>query len=170
MTGLKPRRSPLLFLSFFLLPLIFSVCALPGSALANQEKAGTTAEANIESDLERRLSMAEAQHEIALLLIKDGQYDKVFPEMKKIFELGLPSKYEESILQSVAVIANQLAERRQHGVAHQVLDEASRFLKLDSNKVKALKLKAYVLKDEGKFQEAIDTFRKAIEMERQKPR
>jgi tetratricopeptide (TPR) repeat protein len=112
------------------------------------------------------LSIAEQQHEIVLLLIKQGRYGRVLPEMKKIFELNLPERFEERIAQSAGLIANLLVESKQYALAHDVLNEAFARMRSDRNKAPLLKIEAYVYKSEGKYQEAVAAFERAVAIEK----
>jgi tetratricopeptide (TPR) repeat protein len=112
------------------------------------------------------LSIAESQYEIVKLTIKQGLYDRVLPEMRKIYELNLPPQYEQAVAESASLIAHLLVENKQFGLAHDVLNEALPRMKDDRNRVSLLKIQAYVYKSEGKLPEALQTLEKAVEMER----
>lgn len=113
------------------------------------------------------LSIAESQYEIVKLTIKQGRYDRVLPEMKKIFELNLPQQYEQAVAESAGLVSNLLVESKQFGLAHDVLNEALPRMKDDRNKASMLKIQAYVYKSEGRLQEALQTLEQAIAIERQ---
>ncbi len=78
-----------------------------------------------EQEVDQMLSIAEQQFEIVKILIKQGRFDQVVPEMKKIYDLNLPEKYEQLTAESAGIAANSLLKSRQFEVAHQVLDIAS---------------------------------------------
>ncbi len=112
------------------------------------------------------LSIAESQYEIVKLTIRQGLYDRVLPEMRKIYELNLPPQYEQAVAQSASLIAHLLVENKQFGLAHDVLNDALPRMKDDRNRISLLKIQAYVYKSEGKLPEALQTLEKAVEMER----
>jgi len=112
------------------------------------------------------LSIAESQYEIVKLTIKQGLYDRVLPEMRKIYELNLPPQYEQAVAESASLVAHLLVENKQFGLAHDVLSEALPRMKDDKNKASLLKIKAYVYKSEGRLQEAMQTLEQAIAIER----
>ena len=97
------------------------------------------------------LSIAESQYEIVKLTIKQGNYDRVLPEMRKIYELNLPQQYEQAVAESASLVAHLLVENKQFGLAHDVLNEALQRMKDDRNKASLLKIQAFVYKSEGKL-------------------
>jgi tetratricopeptide (TPR) repeat protein len=117
--------------------------------------------------VEQKISIAEKQHEIAKLLIKDGQFDRVLPEMRKILDLNLQGEDEELVAKSSSFIAYQLAESKQVGLAHRLLDETVARMKQRENVAALLKIKAYLFKSEGNLQKAIQTLQQAVEIEKQ---
>jgi tetratricopeptide (TPR) repeat protein len=127
--------------------------------------AQTAGQAGRES-VDALLSIAESQYEIVKLTIKQGLYDRVLPEMRKIYELNLPQQYEQAVAESASLVAHLLVENKQFGLAHDVLNEALTRMKDDRNRASLLKIQAYVYKSEGKLQEALQTLEQAIAIER----
>jgi tetratricopeptide (TPR) repeat protein len=121
----------------------------------------------VQLTLDQMLSIAEKQHEIARLLIKEGQYDRVLPEMRKILDLNLQGDYEQLVAKSASLIAHLLTENRQYALAHELLDETLARMQLSMNAASLLKIKAYIYKSEGKLPKAIETLERAVEIERQ---
>jgi tetratricopeptide (TPR) repeat protein len=119
-----------------------------------------------QESIDALLSIAESQYEIVRLTIKQGMYDRVLPEMRKIYELNLPPQYEQAVAESASLVAHMLVENKQFGLAHDVLNEALPHMKDDRDKASLLKIQAYVYKSEGKLQEAMQTLEQAIAIER----
>ncbi len=119
-----------------------------------------------QGSVEVLLSIAESQYEIVKLLIKQGNYDRVLPEMRKIYELNLPVRYEQAVAESASLAAHLLVESKQFGLAHDVLKEALPRMKDGRNEASLLKIQAYVFKSEGKLQEALETLERAVAIER----
>jgi len=119
--------------------------------------------------VDQALSMAEKHFEIAKLLIKEGRFDRALPEMRKILDLNLQGEYEQSVAESSSLIARLLSEARQTALAHELLDDTLARMKQCTNVASLLKIKAYLFKSEGKHQKAIETFERAVEVERQCP-
>lgn len=143
------------------------------SALVLQVSSGTAGGKDMQpqaqpgrQQVDHLLSIAEQQFEIVKLLIRQERYERVLPEMRKIFQLELPERFEEHIAQSAVLVADRLVESRQYGLAHDVLDEAYARMTGDKNRVSLLKMKAYVYKSEEKYDEAVATFERAVEMEK----
>ncbi len=126
-------------------------------------------EAN-EAEVKQMLSIAEYEHEIVKVLIAQGRYDRVLPEMRKIYELRLPDRYEGNVAQSASLIANLLVENRQFALAHEVLEEAQRRVKQNGNKASVLKVQAYVYKAEGNLDKALECLERAVELEKSRDR
>jgi tetratricopeptide (TPR) repeat protein len=116
---------------------------------------------------DQMLSIAEKHFEIAKLLIKESRFDRVLPEMRKILDLNLQGEYEQSVAESSSLIARLLSEARQTALAHELLDETLARMKQCANVASLLKIKAYLYKSEGKVQKAIETFERAVDVERQ---
>ncbi len=150
--------------SAFVLAVLTGMVLVCSSAWSlSQEPAPDGAQLNIH----QMLSIAENQHEIAGLLIREGRYERVLPEMRKIFDLNLPSEYEELVAKSSSYIAHLLTQENQPALAHALLDETLERMQLSSNAASLLKIKAYVYKSEGNLREAIATLERAVEIERQ---
>jgi hypothetical protein len=127
---------------------------------------GSSAESG-QLTVDQMLSIAEQHFEVAKLLIKESRFDRVLPEMRKILDLELQGEYEQSVAMSSSLIARQLSEVRQTALAHELVDQTLAKVKQPANIASLLKIKAYLYKSEGKNQKAIDTFERAVEIERQ---
>lgn len=121
----------------------------------------------VQLSIDQKISIAEKQHEIAKLLIKDGQFERVLPEIRKILDLNLQGEDEELVAKSSSFIAYQLAEAKQILLAHRLVDETLARMKQGGNIAALLKIKAALYSKEGKLQKAIDTLEQAVEIERQ---
>jgi tetratricopeptide (TPR) repeat protein len=121
----------------------------------------------VQLSIDQMLSIAEKQHEIARLLIKEGQFDRVLPEMRKILELNLQGEYEQAVAKSAGFIAYLLTENKQYSIGHELLDETLARMRLTQNVASLLKIKAYIYKTEGKLGKAIETLERSVEIERQ---
>jgi tetratricopeptide (TPR) repeat protein len=138
----------------------------PVTGVAASESAAEGAQLSVD----QMLSIAEKQHEIARLLIKEGRFDRVIPEMRKILDLNLQGAYEQPVAKSAGFIAYLLAESRQYALGHELLDETLGKMRLIENIASLLKIKAYIYKAEGKLDKAIETLERSVEIERQQTR
>jgi len=139
--------------------------AMPSSLLSTAGGAQSPGSQDRES-VQVLLSIAESQYEIVKLLIKQQRFDRVLPEMKKIFELKLPNRYEQAVAESASLVARLLVENSQFEPAHDVLNEALARMTDDRNKAALLKIQALVYKEEGRIQEAMDVLERAIAIEK----
>jgi tetratricopeptide (TPR) repeat protein len=148
--------------NFVLITFLFIVSPVGHSAERIPAAAGN------QLSVDQMLSIAEKQHEIAKLLIKEGNFDRVLPEMRQILDLNLQGEYEQAVAKSVGFIAYQLAENRQYALGHELLDEALERMRQTENIASLLKIKAYIFKAENKIGKAIETLERAVEIERQR--
>ena len=118
-----------------------------------------------ESEWDQTRRIAESQHEVILLLIRDKAFDKVLDGCKKIFSLSFPRDREHLLVKSVSVFADSLVRQEQLGLARQVLDAALRAVRFKPSKATLYKEKGYISKVEGKDQEALDFFEEAVKLD-----
>jgi tetratricopeptide (TPR) repeat protein len=137
--------------------------AMPGAGAIENEPLPV----GVQLSADQMLSIAEKQHEIARLLIKEGRFDRVLPEMRKILDLNLQGEYEQAVAKSAGFIAYLLTENRQYSLGHELLDETVARMRQTQNVASLLKIKAYIYKTEGKLGKAIETLERAVEIERQ---
>ncbi len=117
-------------------------------------------------EIRQALSIAEAQHEKVMVLISQGRFDRVLPEVKTLLDLKLPPKYDSKVAESACIIANGLAENKQYSLGHTVLDEALRRMRENKDKVAILKINAFIYKTEGNLDMALRCLDRAIELEK----
>ena len=118
-----------------------------------------------ESETINKLKVASMQHDLILLLVERGDFDRVELEWRKVLDLGLSEKYEGAIAQSILMICYKLAEANQLALAQSLMDESLSTVAF-SNKSAAdiFRLKAYVYKEAGDLDAAIDALRRASEL------
>lgn len=121
-----------------------------------------------DSEWEQVRRQAESHHEIVALLVRQNNFRQVLPEMRKIFALRFPEKYESMLSQEIQVVADALMHKNQHDLALQVIDEGLKSLKLDSNKADVCRKKAHILKRQGKEDEALKCFKLSLELDARK--
>ncbi len=168
---LRYRTIALIVLAVFSTALLAPVSHVFASEPAQVAAGETVKQPDMDQDETRQaLSIAEAQHDKVMVLISQGRYDRVLPEVRSILDLKLPPQYESKVAESACIIANGLAENKQYSLAHLVLDEAMRRMKYNENKAAILKIKAYVYKTEGNLDEALRCLERAIELEKQRNR
>ena len=118
---------------------------------------------------ERARSVAEAQHEIVMLLIKGKKFDRVLQASQEIFSLKFPYNQEHLFVTEGRILSGALYDHQQYELAQALLDQALRAVNSNNSKALLYKEKAYLCKQEGKTDEAMEFFEKAVELEKSAP-
>ncbi len=118
---------------------------------------------------ERSRSVAESQHEIVMLLIKGKAFDKVLRASQEIFSLKFPYNQEHLFVTEGQNLSGALYDHQQYELAQALLDQALRAVSSNNSKALLYKEKAYLCKQEGKTDEAMEFFEKAVELEKSAP-
>jgi tetratricopeptide (TPR) repeat protein len=158
-SGRFPYVPPALFLALFLAVSPLSLAALGQTASPATADLAT-------QDLDKKLSIAGTRLEMIKVLITQGKFDRVVPEIKVIFQIALPDKYDGEIADTALIVTKLLVDQAQYEVAHKVLDEAFLRVKWNANKAKLLQLKAMIFKLEGKLDKALATWEQALAYEK----
>jgi hypothetical protein len=141
--------------------------SLPTSARAQaSQQSGVAATELTEQQIDQLELTAYTQHEIVTELIRQGRFDLVLPEMRKIFALNLPDSEEDKIALSACLIARLLVESKRTGLAHNVLDEGYTRMNRNVDRAAILKIKAGVYKEEANVKMALETMKRALELEK----
>ena len=140
-------------LTFILLAGIISIVPLYGNQLDSPGALGKTR------------SMAETQHEIVMLLIKQKEYQKAVVEANRIFEMKWPEDQEPLLLKELLFLSDQFLKKGQALLGMQVIEKSSRCFKSPSSQIAIWKEKGYLYKNMNQDDRAIDCFRKARELE-----
>ncbi len=99
---------------------------------------------------ERVRGIAEAQLEIVILLIKNGEFDKVVEATNKLFRLDFPRRQEHRLVHGTQIISDSLVHKDRCDLAHNILDKALKNLRSKRSHAEIYRKKAYVCKVEGK--------------------
>jgi tetratricopeptide (TPR) repeat protein len=113
-------------------------------------------------------SIAETQHEIVILLIRQKEFQKALAEANKIFELKWPDDQEPLLLKALLTISGEFVRQGQAAFGLQAIDGNSKFFKRLPSQVALWKEKGYLYKGMNQNEKAIDCFRKAQELEDRK--
>lgn len=122
-----------------------------------------------QEEWEQIRSIAEAQHEIIMLHIRNGQFDKVPAAFQKIFSLNFPKEREHLLVEEAKIVSDALVQANQHLLAHQILDEALKVVRSKQSRAALYKEKGYLCVKEGKDDLAMELFEKAVEIESSQP-
>ena len=118
---------------------------------------------------ERSRSVAEAQHEIVMLLIKGKEFDKVLSASQQIFSLRFPYTQEHLFVTEGRILSGALYDHQQYGLAQALLDQALQVVNSNDSKALLYKEKAYLCDKEGKNDEAMKFFEMAVELSKSAP-
>ncbi len=108
-----------------------------------------------------KLATAATHYEIAQLKLESGEYDAVLAEIQKILDLDFGSENEGVLTLSVLNLSEELLNADQHGLARQAVDASLKAIGQQDNQFMLLMFKARVFRDEGKVDEALETYRSA---------
>ena len=92
---------------------------------------------------ERTRSIAEAQHEIVMLLINGKEFDKVLNASQEIFSLSFPYNQEPLFVTEGRILATALSDLQQYELAQALLDQALESVSSNRSKALLYKEKAY---------------------------
>lgn len=113
-----------------------------------------------------KLAAAATHYEIAQLKLESGEYDAVVAEIQKILDLGFGAENEGVLTLSVLNLSEELLNADQHGLARQAVDANLKAVDTQENRFMLLMFKARVFRDEGKTEEALETYRSAQKLVR----
>ncbi len=140
-------------LLFILLTTLISIV----SVSADQE--GTSA------SLGKTKSMAEAQHEIVVLLIQKKEYEKAAAEANKIFEMRWPEDQEPLLVKEMRTLTDQFLRSGQASVGLRLIERNFGRFKTSSSQAALLKEMGYLHKHLNQNDKALDCFKKALDLE-----
>jgi tetratricopeptide (TPR) repeat protein len=153
--GLKPRSIHCVLLTVIILS------SLP---LLAQDNSIAAAQAP-DPETAQKLVLAEGYHDLTILYMKKGDLDKAFVEARQIAQLRLPPEFEKLVAQSLSIITEKFAEVRRFDLGQTLLDEALKNTELPADKVKILRNKARLFMLAGDNDKAIDSWRRALDIE-----
>ena len=113
----------------------------------------------------QKLIDAYRYHELAVLCVKKGEFELAMTTARQIIQLHLPPEYQDRVVESLAIITEKLAEAHRYDLGHQLLDEALSASKPDANRVKLLLTKARLYHLAGDDDKAVETVRKAMDLQ-----
>jgi tetratricopeptide (TPR) repeat protein len=117
------------------------------------------------STLGKTKSMAEAQHEIVLLLMKKQEYDKAMVEACKIFEMRWPGDQEPLLLKELLTLADQFLSQGQAQLGLKLIERNFKHFKKTVSQAAIFKEMGYLYKSLKQDDKAIESFRKARDLE-----
>lgn len=151
-------------LSWLLLTTMVAAIAAPPAcaAFSTQARAERSAPG---PELGRIRSMAEAQHEIVMLLMRKKEFNQAVAEAGKIFSMNWPVDQEPVLLKELLFLSDQFVHNGQPTMGLRLLEENSRPFRTTESRISIWKEKGYLhklLKDDDK---ALECFREARRLE-----
>lgn len=116
-------------------------------------------------DLGRTRSLAETQHEIVMLLIKQKEYRKAVSEADKIFSMDWPEDQEPLLLSELRLLSDQFLRQGQASFSLQLLERNAKYFRTPASRIAILKEKGYIHKCIGQDDKAMEYFKEAMRLE-----
>ena len=110
--------------------------------------------------------MAEAQHEIAVLLITKREYDKAVEEAAKIFQMAWPAGQEPVLLKDLLFFADEFLHNGQPTYGLLLLERVGGGFKGVPSRIAIWKEKGYLHKELNQADKALECFREAQRLEK----
>lgn len=119
--------------------------------------------------LERKLSMAESQHEIVMLLLRKKEFAQAAMEADKIFQMDWPVSEEPRLLKDMLAFTAEFQKHSQPALGLQLLEKNFRVFKSPKSQAALFKEMGYLNKKLGNDDKALECFRKAQQLEKTTP-
>jgi len=123
------------------------------------------AQADASVSLEKMKSMAEAQHEIVVILIRKKQYEEAAAEANKIFEMNWPDNQEPLLVKEMRCLTDHFLRSGQAPLGLRIIERNFGHFKHPSSQAALLKEMGYLYKTMNHNDKALDCFRKARDLE-----
>jgi tetratricopeptide (TPR) repeat protein len=151
-----------LVMSFIIVPLAGSI--------QGQTPAPAAQAQSVDSETAQKLILAEGYHDLAVLYIKKGELDMGVAAARQIIQLHFPAEFEKLVAQSLSIITEKLADAHRYDLGQSILDDALKATEQNVNRVKLLRNKARLYMLAGDNDKAIESWRKALELESRRGR
>ncbi len=111
------------------------------------------------TDLSQTRRIAEAQHDIVVILIKKKEFDQAAMEANKIFDMNWPEDQAGVLKDELLRFSDLFRHYHQPEIALRLLDSHMCMFKSAKMQAELLKDKAYLLEGVGRHDEALVCFR-----------
>jgi tetratricopeptide (TPR) repeat protein len=110
-------------------------------------------------DLARTRKIAEAQHDIVIILIKKKEFAQAAVEADKIFQMNWPADQEQVLKDELLRFSDLFRHNGAARIALQLINTNLALFKTPKTRAEVLKDKAYLLEGLGQHDEALESFR-----------
>ncbi len=121
------------------------------------------------NDLVKTRRLAEAQHEIVVILIIKKDFNRAFDEANKIFQMKWPDDQEPLLLKELLGLSDQFRHHAQPELAVRLLEVNAGGFKSIKSQVAIWMDKGYILEGMGRHDDAIRCFKEAQRLEKNHP-
>ncbi len=129
--------------------------------------AAATAPAAARDCDKRKLARAEMQYQIVVTDIEKGNFDGVFREMKRIYDLGFSPPCQRHLTEAVEKVSDMLRHKRQLELARKVVEEGLKYVEVKSLQARLYRELAYIYQKQGQLDKAKENFRRALKLDEQ---
>jgi tetratricopeptide (TPR) repeat protein len=157
--GLRSGRRPRTNLGVFAFAAAVSCVIFTSYAFDRPTQADT-------ASLKKMRSIAEAQHEIVMLLLSKKEFSKAAQEASKIFDMKWPVEEEPVLLKELIRFSDQFRLQNQSAMGIQLLENNQKAFKTTSSRATIWKEKGYLYKSLNQMDKAIECFREAQRLEK----
>jgi tetratricopeptide (TPR) repeat protein len=155
----RSGRSPRTYLRVFAFAAAFLCVILTSYSFDRPTQADT-------ASLKKMRSIAEAQHEIVMLLLSKKEFSKAAQEASKIFDMKWPVEEEPVLLKELIRFSDQFRIQNQSAMGIQLLENNQKAFKTTSSRATIWKEKGYLYKNLNQMDKAIECFREAQRLEK----
>lgn len=113
---------------------------------------------------DEKKAIARSQHEMLMLLIEKGEYQRVPEELQIILDLRFEGKYEKYVTDEIVILSTQLSQKQQYELCHRILDMGLGVLQEKESLARLYKEKGAVYKLTGDSEKALEMFKKSVEL------
>jgi tetratricopeptide (TPR) repeat protein len=118
------------------------------------------------ASIKKMRSIAEAQHEIVMLLLSKREFSKAAEEASKIFDMKWPVEEEPVLLKELLRFSDQFRLQKQATLGIQLLEKNQKAFKTTQSRATIWKEKGYLYKNLNQMDKAIECFREAQRLEK----
>lgn len=118
-----------------------------------------------EKSAQDRMAIAQAQHDLMVLLIDKGEFDKVPAELQKILDLNFKGQDEQRVVDEILILSELLVKKGQAPLSLRLVDMGLGSVKEKPCQIRLYKEKGFLYKTMGQPDKAMEMFEKVRALE-----